>query len=115
MAKSKPEETLAYHLKLARINFEREVLFVPGRKYRADFLLPYNLLVEVDGGLHLPYGGHTGKKAIVRDMMKTNLATLHGFRLLRFDPDAIYSGSALAFIQDVLIKLRHDASKEAER
>ena len=99
---SKPEEALAYQLKLSKIKFVREVLFVPGRKFRADFFIEPNILVEVNGGLHLPYGGHTGKKSILRDMEKNNLAVLHGFKPLSFDSGAVYSGSALAFILSVL-------------
>ena len=103
MGASKPEETLAYHLKIARIKHSREVVCIPGRKFRFDFLVEPDLLIEVNGGLHLShFGGHSSKKGILRDMEKSNLAVLHGYRLLSFDPGAIYSGSALQMIQRCL-------------
>ena len=113
MAVSKPEEALAHHLKMSGIKFEREACLIPKRKYRFDFHLPHRVLVEVNGGLHLVYGGHTGKKAILRDMEKANLATFHGYRLLCFDSGAVYSGSAIAMIQDLIHKLKDEERRSA--
>ena len=52
------EETLAVHLTLNGIAFEREYRFVPARKFRADFaIVPMKLLIEVEGG-HWQNGRH---------------------------------------------------------
>jgi len=114
MAKSKPEMVLAADLKKAGISFEREVLAIPGRMFRFDFYLGYDLLIEVQGGLYLGWkGGHSSPKGILRDMEKANLACFHGYRLLCFDSDAVYSGSALDMIVRTLAKLKR-AYEEAQ-
>ena len=114
MTVSKPGEVLAHHLKMSGIKFDREVCLIPKRKYRFDFVLPHGILIEVQGGLHLGHlGGHSSKKGILRDMDKSNLATFHGYRLLCFDSGAVYSGSAIAMIQDLLHKLKDEERRSA--
>lgn len=51
-ALSQGEEELAQHLKIYGVPFEREFQFDPERKWRSDFLIEPNILVEVEGGLH---------------------------------------------------------------
>lgn len=49
---SRGEETLAFHLTVNGIDFEREATPVPGRKWRVDFLIrPFHLVVEIEGGV----------------------------------------------------------------
>jgi hypothetical protein len=69
---------------------EREYVFAPPRRWRADFRWT-GLLVEVDGGTYAPGGGrHAGDK----DKEKTNMAAVLGYRLLRFSPQQIAADPA---------------------
>lgn len=97
---SKPGEVamnaLAEHLADAGIPFEREVLVVPGRKWRNDFRIPPNLAVEVDGGVHRIRGRFEG------DMEKQNAMTAQGLRLIRCTPQQARDGSVLPAIRAAL-------------
>lgn len=104
-----PEDELAQQLSYAGLTFERQFRFVPERQFRADFHLPFagrlhgpGLLVEVEGGVYRRDVGHTSVKGILRDMTKTNLATLHGYRQLRVTSKQIESGEALTMIEQVI-------------
>ena len=105
-AGSAAEEMLAFQLKAVRIPFERELRFAPPRRWRADFAVgrwDARLLVEVDGGLHVAGGGrHQRAKGFAADIEKQNAMTLCGYRLLRFSPDMIRRGEALALIERAL-------------
>jgi hypothetical protein len=65
----------------------REFVFVPGRRFRADFAWPdAGLLTEIDGGTYAPGGGrHAGEK----DKEKANLAACLGYRVLHFSPQQV--------------------------
>lgn len=88
-AKRNAEEQLAAILTMADVplsHFEREYQYVPGRKFRADFAWPHQrVLLEIQGGV---FGGraHGSVQGILMDMERGNLATLHGWRVLRFLP-----------------------------
>lgn len=79
---------------------EAEVVFLPDRKFRADWLWrsPRKVILEVDGGLFQAKGGHSSGKGILRDQEKSNLAQLAGFLYLRCTPRDVASGA----IADVL-------------
>ena len=48
---SKLEELMSRQLEEAGIEFEREQMLIPGRKFRFDFVLPQScLIVECEGG-----------------------------------------------------------------
>jgi hypothetical protein len=69
---------------------EREYVFAPPRKWRADFAFP-GLLVVVDGGVWAPGGGrHAGDK----DKDKLNQAACLGYKVLRFSPQQIAADPA---------------------
>ena len=73
---------------------------VPGRRYRVDFAFEeQRLAIEVDGGVYgfsfynkktgqheRRRGGHSSVTGQLRDMERSNLLTLHGWRILRFTP-----------------------------
>ena len=81
---------------------EREYRFDAVRKFRLDFAWPaLKLGVEVEGGIYRG-GGHTHVKDLKRDMEKSNLLTLAGWRLLRFHGDQVRSGEAIALIARAL-------------
>ena len=99
---SAAEDLLAFHLRAAGIEFVQQHAYAPPRKFRADFAFPYaRLLVEVQGGVYSK-NAHGSITGILADIDRLNTATLAGFRLLRFTPQAVKSGEALQLIERVL-------------
>ena len=109
---SNAEELLAFQLKAVGIPFEREVQFAKPRRWRADFILDHcghphsfsdscRFLIEVDGGAFAG-GRHTSGAGFRADIEKLNAATLAGYRVLRFLPEHVESGVALATIEQAL-------------
>jgi very-short-patch-repair endonuclease len=79
-----------------------EYRFHPERKWRADFaILNKRILIEVEGGIWTG-GRHTRGAGFAADMDKYNIATLLGWRLLRFTPSQIKDKTYLALV-DALI------------
>ena len=103
---SDAEEALAFQLRAVGIVFDREVAFAPPRRWRADFEIECGsdrgcLLVEVDGGSWIA-GRHTSGTGFAKDLEKLNEATILGYRCLRFTPEMVESGVALATIERAL-------------
>ena len=99
---SAAEDLLAFQLRAAGIEFEREYFYARPRKFRADFSFPEaRLLAEIQGGVHSrrAHGSITG---VLADIERLNIATLAGWRLLRFTPQAVKSGEALQMIERAL-------------
>lgn len=76
---------------------------IPG-KWLFDFAWPeFKLIVEIDGGVFMAGGGaHSHPVDIKRNMAKQNDATLAGFVIIRFMPEQVKKGEAIAFTQRVL-------------
>jgi len=80
---------------------EREFKFCSGRGWKADFAYtPYRVLVEVEGGGTI--GRHTSITGYRDDCIKYNVASLLGWKVLRFDKDMIKRGIAVETIRAVL-------------
>lgn len=61
------------------------------------------VIVEIDGGIWRPGGGaHSHPIDIRRNMTKQNDAALAGFIVLRFTPEEVKAGHAIALTQRVL-------------
>ena len=74
----------------------REHVYVPGRKFRADFAWPApRLLLEVQGGVFSGKSGHSGIAGILRDCDRANAAAVAGWRVLRVTAAHLRSGEAL--------------------
>jgi very-short-patch-repair endonuclease len=100
--KSPAETLLAVQLDMAGIHNVREFMFAaPQRKWRADFMIGLDLLVEIDGGSWVA-GRHTRGSGFEKDAEKLNAAAELGYRVLRFTPRMVESGEALAQIQRIL-------------
>lgn len=102
-AGSAGEQELATQLRLCRIfGWKREYMFHPKRLWRLDFGWPtQRLAVEVEGGVWTD-GRHTRGSGFIQDLEKyNNLAILH-WRLLRFTPEMVKSGVAVATIAEAL-------------
>ena len=81
---------------------ERQYPYAKPRRLRADFAWPaWSLLVEVVGGVwqRQAHGSITG---VLADIDRLNESTRHRWRMLRFTPDAVDDGSALALLREVL-------------
>lgn len=97
------EELLAAHLTELGIEYERQFGYAAGRRLRADFAVPAQmLLIEVVGGVWGNSGAHGRVQGILRDIQRLNAATLNGYRMLRFLPQQVESGEAKAYIREVL-------------
>lgn len=70
--------------------YVREYHFSETTNHRADFAFPkWKILVEIDGSIWSRRGGHSTGRGIQRDILKTNLAALNGWTLLRFTTDQV--------------------------
>ncbi len=81
----------------------RQYRAIPGRKFVFDFAWPdQKLLAEVDGGTWVPGLGHSSGSGIERDCEKATLASIAGYRLMRFTTSRIRSGQALEWTEQAL-------------
>ena len=92
---------LALHIKAVKLPPpEREYRFHPTRRWRLDFAWPdRKIAVEVEGVVHDGKGRHQTAKGYAADCEKYNSALLDGWKVLRFTPNVIKSGSAVAWIE----------------
>jgi very-short-patch-repair endonuclease len=66
-----------------------ELKFHPTRRWRFDFAFPdKKIAVEIEGGA-FTRGRHTRGKGFISDMQKYNAATVLGWKLLRYTPQAV--------------------------
>lgn len=93
-ADSPGECALALHLRAHKIDFDREVYLIPGRKWRVDFFLKPSLVIEVEGG-SWQIGRHQRPGGFEADIDKYNALTIAGYSVLRFTTRMILSGKAL--------------------
>lgn len=102
------EETFMLHCKAYRLNPEREYVFHPGRRFRFDFAFPsHRLAVEVDGGTW-QIGRHQTAVGFAKDCEKFNLATLDGWRVLRYTTDMVKQGTAIEHVMKMLTLREYD-------
>jgi len=80
------EDTFAFQLKTAGIEFEQQVKgLIPGRQFVMDFFFcDAKLIVEINGGTWMKKSGHNTAQGIQRDYEKSNAAQLHGFTYLQY-------------------------------
>jgi len=71
------------------------------RNYRLDYAIPkYKIAIEVDGGIWMKgNSGHSSGNGIKRDMEKGNLLQHLGWKLLRFEPNELMTGSTIRSIK----------------
>lgn len=93
-------------------DFEREFVFAPGRKFRADFAWPEKrLLVEVEGGTWTN-GRHSRGSGFEIDCEKYNLAARLGFCVLRYTARMVKNGLAVAEIELALASRKAPESRQ---
>ncbi len=97
--KTDPKQDLDIYLDA--LGFEREYLFVPGRRFRADFRRG-KILVEYEGGVFGGEGGHRATGRYLTDIEKYSLAAIHGFRVIRVTAKHVQNGEAFTWIDMAL-------------
>ena len=99
---SKGEIALAGQLDARGIGYERELMLIPGRRFRFDFLLAqFALVIEVEGGTWSG-GRHTTGAGFRSDCFKYNAALELGYRVLRYTTDMVTKGEAIAQVERIV-------------
>lgn len=94
------ENLLALHLRAERLSFVPQYQAVPGRKFRWDFMVAPDLLVEVQGGAFSKGKmGHATGVGMQRDCEKMCLGSAMGFRCMAVTSEQVKSGQAIAWIK----------------
>lgn len=99
------EQTLAYQCIADHLpSFRQNYIFLADRKFELDFAwVDYRIGVEINGGVWSK-GAHGRPLAILRDMEKSNLLVLAGWKVLRYTPAEVSTGIALAGIKKLLAR-----------
>jgi very-short-patch-repair endonuclease len=75
---------IAAALNMLGIKCEREYRFIKDRRFRFDIALPdHKIAIEFEGGVYSA-GRHTRSTGYINDAKKYNLATMHGWKLMRY-------------------------------
>lgn len=105
MKRAKPDAgtLLEIHLRELKLNFVREFKFYTERDWRADFLISpegetFAILVEIEGSVWTQ-GRHTRGSGYIKDLSKYNMASILGYKVLRFSTQQVLSGEAKDFIK----------------
>ena len=97
----KGDSTNLLLVELRSLNFPEPVFehrFHPKRRWRFDLAWPDLMLaVEIDGGTWTG-GRHVSPVGYAKDCEKLNAAVVAGWRVLRFTPQMIENGQAVATI-----------------
>ena len=95
------ETLLEAQLQSYGMSYAREVTFIPRRRFRADFLIGDDLIVEVEGGTWIE-GRHSRGKGFESDCEKQALAVIAGYRYLRVTSNQVEDGRAIGWIRQCL-------------
>lgn len=104
---SAAEDELAFHLRVHKIEFEREYRFHPKRRWRFDFAIhEHKLAIEVEGityfGGREKTGRHQTAKGIEGDLEKYSEAMKLGWNVYRCSQKMVKSGYAIDSILTIL-------------
>lgn len=119
VAKEKPlEELLDSQLKEAGITgYTRNSLFIPGRRFKADFWFEdLRLALEVDGGIFKRGPtGHTSGVGYHSDRVRDQLALASGITTVRFTTPQIRNGEAIKYVVAYLPVRREEVRSASRR
>jgi hypothetical protein len=99
------EQCLAYQCMADGIyDFEQNFIFDAKRKFEIDLAVPSQKCgIEIQGGIwNSKTGAHGSPLKILRDMEKSNLLVLSGWRILRYSPAQVSSGEAIEGLKSLL-------------
>ena len=96
------EKLLLIHLEELSLYPVAQYRFHPERRWRFDAASPHiRLAYEIEGGVWVR-GRHNRGQGFIDDMEKYNVATMLGWRVLRFTPAQVMKGEAKAFIEQYM-------------
>jgi len=98
------EETFLLHCRAYKLREpEREVILVPGRKWRVDFYWPsHRLAVEIEGSTQFGKSRHSRGQGFENDARKYNTLSLMGIKVMRFTTSMVQSGEAIDTVRAAL-------------
>lgn len=99
------EQTFAYQCIADKLpSFIQNYCFMELRKFELDFAWPdFKVGLEIQGGVwNGKVGAHGSPLKILRDMEKSNLLTLCGWKVLRYTPDEVSCGIAIKGIKQLI-------------
>ena len=87
-------------------SFEQNYVFDSKRKFEIDLAVPDQRCgIEIQGGVwNSKTGAHGSPIKILRDMEKSNLLVLSGWRVLRYTPSQVNNGEAIEGLKALLIR-----------
>ncbi len=96
------EEEFALHCRYAGISYVREWQFCKPRGWRFDFaFLAKMVAVEIEGGTWTA-GRHNRGSGYEADLEKYNQAALMGWKVLRYTPAMVHTGTAIDEVRAAL-------------
>ena len=105
-ALSTGESTFALQCQAYRLEPWREMVLIPGRKWRVDFYFgpPHypRVAVEIEGGTAFGRSRHSKSKGFENDARKYNALARAGILLLRYSTAMVISGEAIDEVLEVL-------------
>ena len=97
------EETLFQELEESLIGYRRKFQFESTKNWRFDFyIVKLRLLIEIAGS---PWAVGRGGRKIANAFNKYDLAEDMGYKIQRFEPHAIESGSVIQWIKSQLERI----------
>lgn len=99
------ERILAYQAQADGLPpFRQNFRFYLGRKFEIDIAWPdHRVGCEINGGVwNSKTGAHGSPLKILRDLEKSNLLVMEGWKVLRFTPDQVRAGEAIAGLKRLL-------------
>lgn len=92
---------LKYWCEKRNYELAREYQFHPVRKFRFDYaIINLKIAIEYEGGIYMTKSGHNTAAHYTKDTEKYNLATVEGWKVLRFT--AMNYRNVLSTIEDVI-------------
>ena len=96
------ENLFQQYLEEKDVEFVREAILVPGRKFRVDFYVPRNRAVfEIQGGTFTK-GGHSTGTGISRDCEKSNLLQINGYMVFKIPTNWFSDAEKYYHIMEIL-------------
>jgi very-short-patch-repair endonuclease len=113
-ALSTGEETFALQCQAYRLEPWREMVLIPGRKWRVDFYFQeQKVAVEIEGGTRYGRSRHSKGVGFENDARKYNAIARAGILLLRYSTAMVVSGAAIDEVLEVLGEGRRRYSEVA--
>jgi very-short-patch-repair endonuclease len=93
------KDKIEFTLRSLGINYVKEFVFTPDRKFRFDYAIPEMKIAIEYEGLFSEKSGHTTIEGYNKDCIKYNMAVLLGWKVLRYT--AVNVGDILNDIQRI--------------